>query len=153
MSIRTELKNTYSHTYIYFYRPLRTLPLSRMNFEFSLKPVYLKWLGKIFKFMVFKLLGMHLRIKKLHLGIFIHAQHWQNSFPVSYYYPLAEENYSFLTECLFENLFSLQQKLGKRNYGFYIVCCASLPLVFFFFLRKVLIPFTSLFCSLSLFFW
>ena len=65
--------------------------------------------------MVLKLLGMHLRIKKLHLNIFIHAQHWQNSFPVSYYYPLAEEKITHSQGSAYLKIFSPSSKNWEKG--------------------------------------
>ena len=71
------------------------------------------WLWKSFKFIVLRLLKIHLWLKKLNLFNFNHASK-QNSPPGFYHYPQADRNCPFLPNSIFWGYFFLNRKRGQR---------------------------------------
>ena len=72
------------------------------------------WLWKSFKFIVLRLLQIHLRVKKLNLFIFTHAP-MQNSSPGFYRYPPGRKELSIPIEKCFFKMFFPEEKGGERE--------------------------------------
>ena len=72
------------------------------------------WLQKSFKFIVLRLLQIHLRVKKLNLFIFTHAP-MQNSSPGFYRYPPGRKELSIPIEKCFFKIFFLRRKGGREK--------------------------------------
>ena len=103
-------KHTVAYWLSYFYGFLRAF-LSRVFLEFSPKFVYSTMVAE--KFIVLRLLQIHLRIKTLNLFIFTHAPK-QNSPPGFYHYPQAERNCAFFPDSIFWKYSFLIRKRGER---------------------------------------
>ena len=93
------------HT-LYFYGLQRGWSLSFLNFFQSL--YILPWLQKSFKFIVLRLLQIHLWVKKLSLFIFTHAPK-QNSPSGFYHYPTGKRELSIPFEQCFLKIFFLRR--------------------------------------------
>ena len=89
-------------------------PESFLNFFLNL--CIPPWLRKSFKFLVLRLLQIHLWVKKLNLLIFTHAQLQQNSPPGFYDYPLGRRELPIPSEQPFLKIFFPEQK-GVKDYG------------------------------------
>ena len=96
------------HALIFLWTPKGFIsPESFLNFFLSL---YVPpWLRKSFKFIVLRLLQIHLRVKKLNLFNFIHAAK-QNSPSGFYYYPSARRELPILLKQHFLKIFFPGQK-------------------------------------------
>ena len=74
------------------------------------------WLRKSFKFIVLRLLQIHLWIKKWNLFIFAHALK-QNSPPGFYHYAPGRRELHIPPEQCFLKIFFPEQKKGGEDYG------------------------------------
>ena len=101
------------HPLIFLWTPKGFIsPESFLNFFLNL---YIPpWLQKSFKFIVLRLLQIHLRVKKLNLFIFTHAP-MQNSSPGFYRYPPGRKELSIPIEKCFFKMFFPEEKGGERE--------------------------------------
>ena len=100
-----------------FCKPFRTLSLSRILVQFSLKLVYYNLCGKIFKFMVFKFLE-----NALNLDIFTYALLLPVKIPTKVLITTfwAQENYSFPLAAFLRNI-CLPQQLKENGINYYLL--------------------------------
>ena len=101
------------HTLIFLWTPKGFIsPESFLNFFLNL---YIPpWLRKSFKFIVLRLLQIHLWVKKLNLFNFTHAPK-QNSPPGFYHYPPGRRELRIPPEQHFLKIFFPEQKGGRRR--------------------------------------
>ena len=89
-------------------------PESFLNFFLNL--CIPPWLRKSFKFIVLRLLQIHLQVKKLNLFSFTHTPK-QNSPPCFYHYPLGRRELPIPLEQHFLKIFFPEQKERGEDYG------------------------------------
>ena len=111
------IKQTYCQLLIIIFLWIsKVLYISRAILEFSPKPYISPSLRKSFKFIVLRIMQIHLWVEKLNLFNFTHAPK-QNSPQGFYHYPSGRWEFSIPREQHFLKIFFPQQKDGGEDYA------------------------------------